>query len=90
VFEGSSVLDVVSKHVNVEPDPPSRHSPGDVPRELDALILKCLEKAPERRPASARDVARLLCSIPLRDSWNDERAEIWWSEHVATGPAEIV
>jgi len=90
VFEGSSVLDVVSKHVNVEPDPPSRHSPGDVPRELDALILKCLEKAPERRPASARDVARLLCSIPLRDSWNDERAEMWWSEHVATGPAEIV
>ena len=36
VFEGSSVLEVVSKHVNVEPDPPSRHSPGEMPRDLDA------------------------------------------------------
>ena len=88
VFEGSSVLDVVSKHVNVEPDPPSRHAPGDVPRELDTVILHCLEKAPDRRPASAAEVARLLCSIPLRDSWSEARAQIWWSEHMMVGPAE--
>jgi len=88
VFEGSTVLDVVSKHVNVEPDPPSRHCPGDVPRDLDALILRCLEKTPDRRPASAREVARLLCSIALSDSWSEERAEVWWSEHLAAGPAE--
>jgi serine/threonine-protein kinase len=87
VFEGSSVLEVVSKHVNVEPDPPSRHAPGEMPRDLDALILRCLEKTPERRPPSAREVARLLRSVPLNDSWSEERAEAWWDEHVPAGPA---
>lgn len=88
VFEGSTVLEIVSKHVNVEPDPPSRHSPGEIPRELDALILRCLEKSPDRRPSTARELARLLSSVPLEDSWSEERAEAWWSEHVSVGPAE--
>ena len=88
VFEGASVLEVVTKHVHTEPDPPSRHGPGDVPRELDALILRCLEKTPDRRPSSAREVARLLCSIPLGDPWSEAQAEVWWSEHVPAAPAE--
>ena len=82
VFEGSSVLDVVSKHVNVEPDPPSRHCPVEMPPDLDALILRCLEKTPDRRPPNAREVARLLCSVRFKDAWSEERAEAWWSEHV--------
>jgi serine/threonine-protein kinase len=90
VFEGSSVLEVVSKHVNVEPDPPSRHCPGEMPRELDALILSCLEKTPERRPPSAREVARLLGSVPVMEPWSEERAVAWWSEHVPAAPAEAL
>jgi serine/threonine-protein kinase len=83
VFEGTGFLEVISKHLHVEPDPPSRHSPGDIPRELDDLILSCLEKSPERRPPNAREVARLLRSVPLHDSWSAERAEAWWLEHLA-------
>jgi hypothetical protein len=84
VFEGSGVFDVISKHLHVEPDPPSLHSPGEVPRELEALILSCLQKKPEHRPPSAREVARLLRSIPLQDSWDAEQAEVWWSEHITS------
>jgi len=87
VFEGSSVLEVISKHVNVAPDPPSRHCPDGIPENLDALILRCLEKAPDHRPPSAAEVARLLRSVPLTDSWSEERAEVWWSEHVPVGSA---
>jgi serine/threonine-protein kinase len=85
VFEGSSALEVVSKHVHAEPEPPSRHCPDPLPRELDALILGCLEKAPERRPLGAREVARLVRSVPLTEPWTEERAEAWWSEHVPVG-----
>ncbi len=87
VFEGSGVIEVLSKHVNAEPDPPSRHAPG-VPPELDAAILRCLEKSPERRPASAREVGRLLCAVPLAEGWNAERADAWWSNHDTTAPYE--
>jgi len=83
VFEGSSVLDVVMKHVRDEPDPPSRHAGETIPAELDAVILRCLEKKPERRPATAREVARLLHAVPVVGRWSDENAEEWWAVHAA-------
>jgi serine/threonine-protein kinase len=82
VFEGSAPLDVISKHLHVEPDPPSRHAPAGVPPELDALILACLAKSPDDRPPSARELARRLRSIPLADSWSADRAEAWWNENL--------
>ena len=82
VFEGTGFLEVISKHMNVEPEPPSKHSREDLPRELDVLILSCLEKSPERRPPTAREVARRLRSVPLHDSWDAERAEVWWAENL--------
>ena len=87
VFEGSGFLEVISKHLRAEPDPPSRHSPRAMPPELDALILRCLEKAPDRRPPNAREVARLLRSVPLQDAWSAEGAEEWWATHILAGPA---
>jgi serine/threonine-protein kinase len=78
VFEGSTVIEVVAKHVRDEPNPPSRRASNGIPKELDALILRCLEKKPERRPATARELARLLHAIPLADPWSEERAEAWW------------
>ncbi|HEU4725539.1 MAG TPA: serine/threonine-protein kinase [Candidatus Eisenbacteria bacterium] len=83
VFEGSGFLEVISKHMHVEPEPPSRYSPGDLPRELDEVILRCLEKSPARRPDTAREVARLLATVPLMDSWRAEDAEAWWRENIS-------
>jgi len=42
----------------------------DIPAELDALVMQCLEKDPSRRPERARDIAALLrrCAKKLRDS----------------------
>jgi tetratricopeptide (TPR) repeat protein len=55
-FQGSSLaetLDLVRDH---PPDPPSRLNTR-VPPALQIICLKCLEKDPERRYASARDLA---------------------------------
>jgi len=81
VFAGAGSIETISMHLHVEPDPPSRHV-ADVPPELEAVILSCLEKASERRPASAREVAHRLRAVPLPDPWSEERSEAWWSEHL--------
>jgi serine/threonine-protein kinase len=54
-FEGKSLVEVCAHHVHTTPLPPSQHAPG-VPPELDALVLRCLEKHPEPRP-TARELA---------------------------------
>jgi serine/threonine protein kinase len=82
VFEGASLYDLISKHLNATPEPPSRHAPQPVPPELDALILQCLEKDPAHRPADARALERQLADIAQRIPWSDDQAEAWWSAHL--------
>jgi serine/threonine-protein kinase len=50
-FEGKSLVEVCANHMHAEPKPPSSFASG-VPRDLDALVLRCLDKKPERRPST--------------------------------------
>jgi tetratricopeptide (TPR) repeat protein/tRNA A-37 threonylcarbamoyl transferase component Bud32 len=71
-FQGSSIVEVMGATDNVIPTAPSRLAPGR--RDLDAVVLRCLEKDPRRRYASAGDVARALERVlearpPRRAGW---------------------
>jgi len=61
-FAGNSLVEVCAAHVRVVPEPPSRHAPAPVPSELDALVVRCLEKDPERRPTT-RDLSEQLDAL---------------------------
>ncbi|MDZ7704563.1 MAG: protein kinase [Trueperaceae bacterium] len=61
-FEGRSFADTLIKHLNDTPTPPSRRVPL-LPFEIDRLVLELLHKAPERRPSSARDVAKTIRTL---------------------------
>jgi serine/threonine-protein kinase len=55
-FVGQSPAEIIQKVIAEEPAPPSR-SKGQVPRDLETICLKCLQKSPARRYASAQDLA---------------------------------
>lgn len=79
VFEGTSVMQLCIQHIHETPQ--SLVARGvNVPPELDALVLACLDKKPERRPQSAAELrARLeACGVA---SWTAEDARKWWSLH---------
>lgn len=67
-FQGASPLDSLRRVLAHEPIAPSRRAPT-VPRDLDAICLKCLEKAPGQRYPSAlalaEDVRRFLNGQPV-------------------------
>jgi serine/threonine protein kinase/WD40 repeat protein len=50
------LADILALVINEEPLPPSRLSPK-VPRDLETICLKCLEKEPARRYATAGELA---------------------------------
>jgi serine/threonine-protein kinase len=81
VFADSSSIAIALKHMKTPPEPPSRRSGRSIPADLERIILKCLEKDPGARPASARDLERMLaaCNVP---PWTDEDASAWWTRHL--------
>ena len=68
-FRGESQVEILKKVIAEDPPPP-RGARRDIPRELEAIVLKCLEKQPDRRYPSAQDLAddldRFLSGKPTR------------------------
>jgi eukaryotic-like serine/threonine-protein kinase len=61
-FEGADQWDTLDQVRHQDPVPPSRLQPM-VPRDMETVCLKCLEKEPRRRYASAEALAQDLRSF---------------------------
>ena len=61
-FASNSVADMVSRHVLEQPKRPREIDPGrsDIPRALEDLIMQCLAKQPDDRPASMAEIEESL------------------------------
>lgn len=67
-FAGDTPLETLLRVVSRDPVPPSREQPK-VPRDLETICLKCLEKTPQRRYATAAvladDLRCFLNGLPI-------------------------
>ncbi len=70
-FTGSSIGEVVAKHLNERPPKPSRSQRlrQPLPVGLDEVVLDCLAKKPARRPASVAEVAGRLAAVAREAAW---------------------
>ncbi len=78
-FAGS-VVEVCGHHLHSPPPPPSERADG-VPADLESVVLRCLAKRPDERPADAQALADALAACADAGSWTSERARAWWAEH---------
>jgi Protein kinase domain len=58
-FRAGTALETIQQVLSLDPIPPSRSNPK-VPRDLETVCLKCLQKEPQRRYSSAAALAEDL------------------------------
>ncbi|QEH34555.1 Serine/threonine-protein kinase PknB [Aquisphaera giovannonii] len=94
-FRGASVLETLEMVKGSDPVPPSRLVPG-LPRDVETICLKCLQKEPSRRYATAGELAddlgRYRRDEPIRarpaGAW--ERAWKWTRRKPAMAALALV
>jgi serine/threonine protein kinase len=87
VFDGRNIAELCEKQLKEIPTPPSQYATHPISAEMDAIILQCLEKDPERRPQSALELRDLLMATPHWAEWTPEARAAWWEQyHRETAP----
>lgn len=84
VFEEDAPMRMVMAHAKEEPVAPSQKAGIDVPPELERIIMKCLSKEPEDRPATAWELREMLkqAERSLDHPWTQQRAKAWWEKEL--------
>ena len=89
VFEAETTFQMIAKHLQSTPIPPSQRTDQPVSPELERLILKCLAKDPIERPQSAARLAQALEFIPT-EGWSEDQARRWWENNARPSiPADM-
>ncbi len=78
VFTGNTMVEVLSQHLHSEPEPPSKRLGQPVSPELEELVLACLAKRPEDRPADGAALLEALERGHFAGTWTQREAGIWW------------
>ncbi|HSO41016.1 MAG TPA: serine/threonine-protein kinase [Labilithrix sp.] len=80
-FVGNDAALLVRAHLLEAPAPPSASSSVPLPASLDALVLRCLEKAPDDRFDSARALEEALVAVASElPPWTGDEARTFWAD----------
>jgi hypothetical protein len=93
VFAGATPMQIITRRLTEDPVPPSQRTELPIPPDLEVIVLACLARRPEDRPASAAALDRALASVTL-PPWTEEQARDWWNVNqpvvVARSEAETI
>jgi serine/threonine-protein kinase len=89
VFDADSTVQMIARHLHHEALAPSARGGIEIPQELDRIVLSCLAKNPDDRPATAGELADALRALDVKP-WSKAQAKDWWAQNfdemISTGP----
>lgn len=82
VFHAETVEGVLDQKVKNEPADPLQAVGEGGNTDLIQIIMQCLAKNPQDRPASASQIMDALSKCAAGRSWSVTEAEKWWRKHL--------
>ncbi len=79
-FVEPTAIKLLLAHAQQEPEPPSRFR-DDIPADVEAIIMKCLEKSADRRYQDVLELQRDLKACKEFGAWDRSAAKNWWESH---------
>jgi serine/threonine-protein kinase len=76
-FAGRSGVKMLAAHLYEPPAPLRKYRPG-VPADLEAVVLKCLAKAPADRYPDVRALDAAIAACDPGGQWTEQDARQWW------------
>jgi serine/threonine-protein kinase len=76
-FEETNAVKVLLAHAQKAVTPPSQLETG-IPADLEAIVLKCLQKKPADRFPNVAELSAALFATTSHGKWTREDAARWW------------
>lgn len=86
-FDAESIQEIHEKQLNAAPIPLNQRTPQPISREMEQILLCCLAKQIEARPASATDLRARLLALPAAADWPVKARVEWWNTYERQIPA---
>ncbi len=82
VFDRDTMMKILIDHARTPPPLPRTRTELPIPPDVEQVIMQCLEKDPEKRPANAGELLDRLLACELPQAWTRARADAWWQLHM--------
>ena len=82
VFDAPTATALAIAHVQTEPRPMHERCELPIPAGLERIVMRLIEKDPDKRIQTARDLARSLRALHDVEPWTPEHAEQWWETNL--------
>ncbi len=81
-FLGDTAMEVMVAHARDPVVPPSQIHEG-IPRDLEAIVLRCLSKDPRDRYHDASSLSQALAACVDAGNWSPAHAADWWRANLS-------
>jgi eukaryotic-like serine/threonine-protein kinase len=80
LFDADTSMRLLLQQVQAIPEPPSSRTEQYIPRDIDELVMDCLQKDRNRRPHDAEELLHRASAIA--SDWDNRSARVWWETHL--------